>query len=234
MAPDRPRCSKKRSLNLIPTDVLPYHSGNRQGPSPVNIPIVDIVEINPETGAYARAIDFGWMMCRQPVQDTIFTFDTDQSQVIPAWTGFNIKLQQNNIQRESSVGYCQVIEASPTEMSTVYTILQQSLQMASQLGQRDAIVVFDQAIYAKALEVIWQNKEQFNRLVLRMGMFHTICAFMAAIGKRFGDAGLGDILMESGVVGAGSVPGVLEGRHYNRALRTHKVGSVIVKTYYSR
>ena len=98
------------------------------------------------------------------------------------------------------------------------------LMLVNQLGQQDAIVVFDQAIYAKALKVIWQNQEQFDRLVLRMGTFHTICAFMAAIGKRFGDAGLGDILMESGVVGSGSVAGVLEGRHYNRALRIHKVG----------
>ena len=39
----------------------------------------------------------------------------------------------------------------------------------------------------------------------------------------FGDAGLADVLVESGIVGAGSVTGVIEGRHYNRAVRTHKV-----------
>lgn len=85
------------------------------------------------------------------------------------------------------------------------------------------IIVFDQAIYAKALEIVWQNPEEFQRLVIRMGSFHTICSFMAAIGKRFGDAGLVDILMESGIVCPGSIAGVLEGRHYNRAFHTHKV-----------
>ena len=95
--------------------------------------------------------------------------------------------------------------------------------MADQLIQHDVIVVLDQAIYAKELEVIWQNQEQFRRLVVRLGSFHTICALLAAIGKRFGDAGLADILVESGIVGSGSVAGVLEGRHYNRAVRTHKV-----------
>ena len=144
---------KKCSLNVIPADVLLYHSGNRQGPCAVNIPIAHIVEFIPETGAYARAIDFGWVMGRQAIQDTIFTFDTDRGQVIPAWTCFDIKLQQNTIQHESSVGYCQAIKASPTEMPTVYTIFHQSLQMASQLGQQDAIIVFDHTIYAK--------KEQF-------------------------------------------------------------------------
>ena len=45
--------------------------------------------------------------------------------------------------------------------------------MADQLGQRDVIIVFDQAIYAKALEIVWQNPQQFQRVVLRMGTFHT-------------------------------------------------------------
>ena len=85
--------------------------------------------------------------------------------------------------------------------------------MADQLSQQDVIVVLDEAIYAKALEVIWQNQEEFRRLVIRMGSFHTIRSFMAAIGKRFGDAGLGDILMESGIVRSGSITEVLEGRH---------------------
>ena len=77
-----------------------------------------------------------------------------------------------------------------------------------------------------ALEVLWQNKDQFQRLAIRIGSFHTICAFLAAIGKRFGDAGLADVLMESGIVASGSVAGVIEGRHYNRAICTHKVHTV--------
>ena len=61
-------------------------------------------------------------------------------------------------------------------------------------------------------------------MVVRIGSFRTICAFLAAIfGKRFGDAGLADVSVESGIVGSGSVAGVIEGRHYNRAVRTDKV-----------
>ena len=210
-------------MTYIPTDELPFHSGPRQGPSRFHIGVRDVLTTNPDTGAYARLIDFGWMLCRQPIEDNLFTLASDQDQVIPAWTGFNITLQQKDVPRESSIGYCQVIDASPTEIPTVYTLLERSLQIADQLGQQNVIIVLDQAIYAKALEVIWQNQERFQRIVVRMGSFHTICYFMAAIGKRFGDAGLGDIMTESGTVGSGSVGAVLEGRHYNRALRTHKV-----------
>ena len=215
--------TKRHSVTGVSTDVLPYHSGRRQGPSPVDIDVNMVMQRTLEDSQYARVIDFGWMLCRQQFGDTLFTLATDQRQVIPAWTSFNIRLQKSNIPRESCVGYCPVIEASPTKLPTVYTLLKRSLEMADQLNQHDVIVVLDQAIYAKALEVIWQNQEQFRRLVVRMGSFHTICAFMAAIGKRFGDAGLADILIESGIVGSGSVAGVLEGRHYNRAVRTHKV-----------
>ena len=142
----------------------------------------DVITSNPDISAYARSIDFGWMLCRQPMEDNLFSFASDQSQVIPAWTGFNIKLRQENVPRESSIGYCQVIHASPTEIPTVYTLLQRSLLIADQLGQQNVIVVFGQAIYAKALEVIWQNQLMFQRFVVRMDSFHMICSFLAPIG----------------------------------------------------
>ena len=82
----------------------------------------------------------------------------------------------------------------------MYTLLQRSLQMTNQLDQRDVIVVFDHAIYAKAPEIVLQKPEEFQRLAIWIESFHTICSFMAAIGKRFTDAGLGDILIDSSMV----------------------------------
>lgn len=217
---------KARSISCISTEVLPYHSGTQQGPGTLGIDVTSIIQASKEIAVPARVVDFGWVLCRMPIEDTLFSFTDSQQQVIPAWTGFNTLRNEKGIPRECSIGYCQVIEASPTELPTVYTVLQRSLQIADQLGQHDVIIVFDQAIYAKALEVLWQNKDQFQRLVIRIGSFHTICTFLAAIGKRFGDAGLADVLMESGIVASGSVAGVIEGRHYNRAVRTHKVHTV--------
>ena len=46
---------------------------------------------------------------------------------------------------------------------------------------------------------------------------------MAVLGKRFGDAGLRDLLVESGVLPAGSVASILDGKHYNRGVRVYKV-----------
>ena len=133
---------------------------------------------------------------------------------------------KNKILPKSVVGYCQLIDASPTELSTVYTLLKKSVEMAIQMGLDDTVVVLDQAIYAKALEVIWKQKEEFRSIVLRMGSFHIACVFLSVLGKRFGESGLRDLLIESKLIGSGLVKGVLEGKHYNRALRTHKVSTV--------
>ena len=189
----------------------------------MNVDTKLITEQDSQITQRVRLIDYGWMICRQPWEDTIFTVSNEQQQVIPAWTGFNIKLKEGNELHQSVVGYCPVIESSPTEPSTVFTLLKRSLQMADHLKQKDVIVVLDQAIYAKALEIVWQDPVQFERIVLRLGTFHVLCAFTAAIGKRFGGAGLEDVLIESGIVASGSVAGVLQGKHYNRAIHTHKV-----------
>ena len=60
---------------------------------------------------------------------------------------------------------------------------------------------------------MWHKEEEMNRVVLRMGAFHMCCKLLAVIGKRFGDAGLSDILIESTEISAGSLPGILEGKH---------------------
>lgn len=130
---------------------------------------------------------------------------------------------RNDVPCKSVVGYCQLIDASPTELSTVYTLLKKSVTMANRLGLDDTVIVLDQAIYAKALEVVWKQQQEFKSVVLMMGDFHVACVFLAVIGKRFGDAGLRDLLIESRIIGSGSLNGVLEGKHYNRALRIHKV-----------
>ena len=57
----------------------------------------------------------------------------------------------------------------------------------------------------------------------QIGLFDTICNLLSIIGKRFQDAGLRDLCVESGVIAEGSVTGVMDGRKYNHAIRLHKL-----------
>ena len=108
-------------------------------------------------------------------------------------------------------------------MSTVHEILVRSLKIKEALGLKSIVLVFDQALYSKATEITWKHPDKFKDIVPRMGVFHTVCTLLSVIGKRFQDAGLRDICIESGVIAEGSVTGVLEGRKYNRAVRFHKL-----------
>ena len=58
----------------------------------------------------------------------------------------------------SVVGYLPVIPHSPKELSTVYVLLKQSLAIADELQQHDVLIVLDQAIYAKAQEIICERR----------------------------------------------------------------------------
>ena len=62
----------------------------------------------------------------------------------------------------------------------------------------------------------------FQGIILKLGAFHTICNALGIIGKRFQDAGLKDLCIESGILAEGSINGVMEGKMYNCAICVHK------------
>ena len=210
---------RRRSLAPQPSNVEHYTAGKRQSPSLKMMKDSQLIPPdNTPSSSAARLHDTSWCILRITEADT-----SNNTQTVPGWTGFNAMLHSDDAPVYSSVGYCPVIEASPTELDTVYTLLKRSVTMGQKLGQHGIIIVMDQAIYAKAQEIVLQKSGEFQNVVLRMGSFHVITTFLVVIGKRFADAGLVDILIESGVVAFGSMNGVLEGRHYNRAIRAHRI-----------
>ena len=116
-----------------------------------------------------------------------------------------------------------MLVANPTEYSTVNAILMKSLDICKKLGTKEIVLVFDQAIYSKAQQIRWKEEKYKMPLVLRLGEFHIAMSFLSVIGKRFKDAGLYNILVESGIVSEGSVNSVLSGKFYNRSIRSHKL-----------
>ncbi len=77
--------------------------------------------------------------------------------IMPGWTGFNILMRSTKVLPLSKIGYLPIKDASPTDMSTVFTILSQSVAIADSMELEQIAVGFDQAIYAKAQQIRWQN-----------------------------------------------------------------------------
>ena len=108
---------------------------------------------------------------------------------LPGWTGFNTMLHEE-IPDVQSVGYLPVINASPTEYSTIKEILQRSKSIAEKLKLKYAVLVFDEAVYSKIQHVRWKEREYYDKFIVRLGEFHTIMSFLSALSKIFEDGGL--------------------------------------------
>ena len=85
------------------------------------------------------------------------------------------------------------------------------------------VCIFDQAIYAKAVEIKWKMPNQYKDCILMLGVFHMLMMYLGIIGKRLKDAGLRDVLIHSQIMAEGSVDKALAGKMYNRSVRSCKL-----------
>ena len=205
-----------RSFTPIVKELLPYYSQAVKS-DPSSITDVDREE-DKIIQLLSRKDDFVWLLSRY------YGRAATQHQKVPGWTGFNYEINNNAEQGHDAIHYLPAIEGSPTKMDVIQEILIQIKSKAEAIGLTSADAVFDHAIYAKALEVINNPTHiDLKRFInLRMGGFHACCIFIAVIGKRFGSAGLKDMILEAGLIGEGSIESALRGKHYNRSMRLLK------------
>ena len=111
------------------------------------------------------------------------------SQSLPGWTGFNTQINEKPASI-SKVGYLPVVDAPVTDFATIFTILRRSLDITNELQLQYTVLIFDEAVYAKAQQVRWKYEEFKSKFIVRMGEFHACMSYATAIACRFRDAGL--------------------------------------------
>ena len=148
------------------------------------------------------------------------------SQTVLGWSGFYSKTIDDNFEMHI-VSFLPAINQSPTELGTVHEVLQQVKRKTEILNVQSADLVLDHPIFTKALDLVNDpaNEDLKASISIRMGGFHACCIFLAVIGKRFASGGLRDIVIESGLVGRGTVKAVFKGKHYNYVIRMIKIVS---------
>ena len=118
------------------------------------------------------------------------------------------------------------IRESPSELSTIYTSLIRLVQLAADLGQDHILVTADLAIYSKAQQIMWSKPLPLQgKITMRLGGMHITMAYLASIGKLYGDGGLFDILTESDVYAEGTARQMLQGKQLARGVRSIKLAS---------
>ena len=218
---------RKRSLPTHPMILPVFPSGNKVNPPPMAMPSDFNLAITTQVnGVQPVLIDFLWILARMcpsgdvghPTavkEDAQCVVEESQLQVVPAGTAFNSLLCKESTPPRSTVAYCPVISASPTDSATVYALLSQSVSMTRKAELPFCVIVLDQAIYAKATDIVLQRASEFSDVVLRMGGFHICMTLLAIIGKRFSDGGLLNLLVEADVAGFSTAGLALSGKQYN-------------------
>lgn len=158
------------------------------------------------------------------VLEFIYAIVCQQDELVkPIWTGFNKLTSGHCTSPKSSINYLPVIQAPPSDYDVVNHILQRSVEEADKFGLENAVVVFDQAVYCKAQMVRLTNPVLQTRLVPCLGESHTVMTFLGAIGKRFADAGMREIIVELQFIALGSMKGVLTGHNCKRSISANKL-----------
>ena len=73
----------------------------------------------------------------------------DEDSSIPAWSGFNGLVSTKTVP-VAKIRYVPFINASPSDMSTIFTTLLKLVRISEELGQHHVLVTADLAIYSKA------------------------------------------------------------------------------------
>lgn len=174
----------------------------------------------------AKSLDRVWVFARlDPTK--LFRIDLEKytnefNQTVPSWGGFNVKITVLHTQK-TSVGYCPIIPANPTEYSTVYTCMKTIQHQMGSLNQKWSIITADEAIYSKLKVIQWKRPKEFEHVIIRMGAMHIEMNFMSCIGKIYGDSGLEDIWIEADIYGPNTVNHIMNGKAYYKCSRGHKL-----------
>ena len=206
--------NKDRSIHYEDKDLPPCFIRSKIEP---NIRAEHVSVRTPVSFHESKESDFAWTMAR--------LYKSDE-QSVPGWAGWlslTGKSEYVGACAQSTVDYMVPIHRSITDNATVQQILRLSKQATKEMEQKITIITFDLAVVMKAYSIMWQNPEEYSGVLVRIGVFHTICSYLGVIGKMIAGTGFEDIVIEAGVCASGSIDQMLRGKHYNRSMRVHKL-----------
>ena len=123
---------------------------------------------------------------------------------VPAWSSYNALLSDLDLPG-TTIRYLPFIPAPLTDFSTIYLTLLKLVTVAESLGQGHILVTAVLPIYSKAEQILWSRPQQLEgKVTMRLGGMYLIMAYVASIGKLFGDGGLMDIMASSGLFATSS------------------------------
>ena len=73
---------------------------------------------------------------------------------------------------KSKVTFLPLIDKTPSDPSTILTVLLEAERITVQAGQEFTVFTLDQQLYKADLDVIWSDALRWNHMIPRLGGMH--------------------------------------------------------------
>jgi hypothetical protein len=138
---------KQRSIEVPASTITPYVIGIKKTPT-FDRSALDLASMEPHIKnneiATAQKLDLAYSVIK------IFAAnDEEPCPPWPGWIGFNTMLRQSDIPPVSRVDYLPIVDASPTEYSTLNEVLKSGIRILDKLQLQQTVFVFDEGLYSK-------------------------------------------------------------------------------------
>jgi len=151
--------------------------------------------------------------------DLIWSFSCTFLSNCPMWVGWN-SLFVEDLLPVQIVGYMETINLPPTRNDVVQETMKRTQAVAKECGQDQIIVTYDLAIAKIASQIQYSESPRFDNIFVCFRAFHISMAYFAVLGYVIENSGGDSILVDSDVLGGGSMNSFLAGKH-NRCKRIH-------------
>lgn len=182
---------------------LPWKQKHRQrqvntyryeGPKKPLMPVA-FADINTELSASKKTLQ-NVNIARAEQLDFEF-LKTISSGKCPEYNGFNTRIcreQGHAVQPASIVCFKPLIESKPSDLTTMKSVMMESIRLTKACGQTFTILTADQQLYKLIIDNLWNSPEAFPNFYAIMGGFHIVINIISCIGHLMQDTGLSEIL----------------------------------------
>ena len=206
------------------SDVIRYQKPQQRVQPILDPPPTDVSEVKPNRDMYhvkqAMLTELIYNMTR--ASDVLAGSITSCQHSLP-WGPFHVALCRDEQQSVSTVAYNPILMAPPTDHATIYTTLKRNKEITNALGHTFTPVFFDMGLLTKALEITWSRPDELAGVIPCEGGMHLAMSALAGMGSLYGDAGLSNLLHESGVFAMGTVNQIMLGKDFDRSIYAFKL-----------
>ena len=136
------------------------------------------------------------------------------------WKGWNSQIVTDELPVQV-VGYQKSINAFITRNDVVNKTLEIANQVRIECKEDYMLTGYDLQAAKQAYRIQDKEAPVHDKLFIKVGGMHFRMSWYSSLGYFISDSGLPYVLLNSEILGTGSLNGFLKGKHYNRCERIH-------------